>query len=224
MKTLAIETSHRAGSVALLDSGQVVAEKVLPAEVPTTRSLHPAIRELFCDSGWNARDIQLVVTTVGPGSFTGLRIAVATAKTYAYLTQVQLLGLDTLEVIAHQVPEGYHEVHVAVDAQRGEVVAGSFRRNAAGRFQLQERAHLVRFDQWVRSLPEGAFLTGPALARYPVPEDHAVAILPPELWYPRASTAGKLAWLYWQEGRRDDLWTLLPRYARLSYAEEKLAS
>lgn len=222
MKILAIETSHRSGSIALLEAGQVVDEVRLPPELPTTRSLHPAVKELFEKVGWRPQEIGLVVTTVGPGSFTGLRIGVTTAKTFAYLVGAGVIGLDTLEVIAHQVPPEYKEVHVAVDAQRGEVVAGSFRRLESGQFAPIDRAYLVRFEEWVRSLPEGAFLAGPALARYPVPEDHAVALLPQDLWYPQASAAGKLGWAYWQEGRRDDLWALLPRYARLSYAEEKL--
>ncbi len=222
MRLLAIETSHRRGSVALLEAGRLVAETMLPEDQPTTRSLHPTIKNLLDEAGWDAFQVRIVATTIGPGSFTGLRIAVATAKTFAYLTGADVVALDTLEVIVHQVPESYHEVHVAVDAQRGEVVAGSFRKHALGKIQSLARAHLVPFEEWVRSLPEGALLTGPALDRYPVPEDHVVAILPRHLWFPRASAVAELGWLRWQEGHRSNVWSLAPRYARLSYAEEKL--
>lgn len=223
VKLLAIETSHQRGSVALLEDGSLVAEATLPEGLPTTRSLHPTIKSLMEDAGWSALDVRVVATTIGPGSFTGLRIAVATAKTFAYLTGADAVGLDTLEVIVHQIPASYHEVHLAVDAQRGEVVAGSFRLDSSGKVRTITRAHLVRFEDWVRSLPEGAFIGGPALARYAVPEDHAVAVLPRELWFPQASAVGQLGWLRWQEGRADNVWTLAPRYARLSYAEEKIS-
>jgi tRNA threonylcarbamoyladenosine biosynthesis protein TsaB len=222
MRILAIETSHRSGSVAVLEKGKVLGEKFLPADVPTTRSLHPAIQELLPRVGWRPKDVQLIATTVGPGSFTGLRVGVTTAKVFAYAVGAEVLGLDTLEVIAHRTPQDYREVHTVVDAQRGEVVAGSFRRNPQGHFEIAVPPALVPFERWVLSLPPRAALTGPALARYPLPDGTSVEVLPQDLWIPTAAALGELAWIYWCAGRRDDLWGLLPKYARVSYAEEKL--
>ena len=222
MRILAIETSHRSGSLAVLESGKLLAEEFLPVDIPTTRSLHPAIKELLKRVGWQPKDVQLITTTIGPGSFTGLRIGVTTAKVFAYAVGAEVLGLDTLEVIAHRTPEDYSEVYVAVDAQRGDVVAGRYRCTRQGTFEPTVPPGLVSFERWVLSLPVGAILTGPALARYPVPEGASVKVLPPNLWSPTAGALGELAWIYWCAGRRDDLWGLLPKYARLSYAEEKL--
>jgi tRNA threonylcarbamoyladenosine biosynthesis protein TsaB len=222
MKILAIETSHRGGSVALLLGSELVVQSQLPFELPTTRTLHPTIKGVFQAAGWKPTDIQLVATTIGPGSFTGLRIGVTTAKTFAYAVGAELLGLDTLEVIAQRIPLDIAQVYVAVDAQRGDVVAAGFQRQADGSWLTIRPPSLVPFDQWLSSLPEEAFVTGPALGRYPIPEGVNVQVAPPEFWYPTAEVTGVLAWKYYQAGRRDDLWALVPKYARVSYAEEKI--
>ncbi len=223
MRILALETTETPGSVAVLEKDRVLGELFLPTTRRTTEALHPAIQELLQTVGWKPRDVQLVATCVGPGSFTGLRLGVTTAKSFAYCTGAEVQGLDTLEVIAAQVPEtaATQVIWAVVDALRGDVVAGAFRREASGVLVPVEAAKLVPFSRWIAGLKDDSFITGPALERYERPPELRSRVVPKEFWAPRAATVGRLAWEHYRAGRRDDLWTLVPRYARLSYAEEK---
>src|SRR5687768_6416743 len=111
LRILALETSGRSGSVAAL-IGQVVpvrtrviGQQALDDHQRNAQSLAPAIRSLLDVAGWRPADVQLVAVTAGPGSFTGLRVGVTTAKVFAYATSAAVLGVDTLEVIAQQAPD-----------------------------------------------------------------------------------------------------------------------
>jgi len=84
VRILALETSDTAGSAALLDGERLLAEKLLAQGQRSARALAPAVRELLTDAGWQPKDVELVAVTVGPGSFTGLRVGVTTAKAFAY--------------------------------------------------------------------------------------------------------------------------------------------
>ena len=68
--------------------------------------------------GWRPDDVQLVAVSVGPGSFTGLRVGVTAAKVFAYAVGAEVLGVDTLEAIAAASPDDVAEVSAVIDAQR----------------------------------------------------------------------------------------------------------
>ncbi|OHB85019.1 MAG: tRNA (adenosine(37)-N6)-threonylcarbamoyltransferase complex dimerization subunit type 1 TsaB, partial [Planctomycetes bacterium RBG_16_64_12] len=104
MKVLALETTERVGSVAAMDDGNLLCELKLCPKQRSAQSLAPGIKMLLERVGWQPTDVDLVATTVGPGSFTGLRVGVTTAKSFAYGVQADILGVDTLEVIAAAAP------------------------------------------------------------------------------------------------------------------------
>src|SRR5437773_12166637 len=106
MRVLALETSGTAGSVAVLDDEQLLTAVALDPAQRTARTLAPAIRDVLKHVGWAPTDVQLVAVTAGPGSFTGLRLGVTTAKTFAYAAGCEVLGVNTLEVIAGRAPPG----------------------------------------------------------------------------------------------------------------------
>src|SRR5438876_1121982 len=126
MKTLAIETSGKAGSVAALVGGRLLREIRLPADQRSAKSLAPAMAELFSATGWGPREVRLVAVAVGPGSFTGLRIGVTTAKVFAYLTRAEVVGVNTLEVIAAQAPADIGRLSVVLGAERQQLFASDF--------------------------------------------------------------------------------------------------
>ncbi|MEX0712672.1 MAG: tRNA (adenosine(37)-N6)-threonylcarbamoyltransferase complex dimerization subunit type 1 TsaB, partial [Pirellulales bacterium] len=84
MRILALETSGKSGSVAVLRGDVLLAEEPLEPSQRSAQSLAPAMRQLLEAVAWTPRDVQLVAVTLGPGSFTGLRVGVTTAKTFAY--------------------------------------------------------------------------------------------------------------------------------------------
>jgi len=222
MRILALETTDTAGSVAALTDGNPLLEITLGQAQRSAQSLAPAMHALFQRVGWLPRDVQLVAVSVGPGSFTGLRIGITTAKVFAYAVGADILGINTMEVIAAAAPENTTMVSAAMDAQRGEVVAQSFARGSAGWFEPLGSQELIAAETWLtREVPADAVLSGPALLKLANRLPPGVNVLDQSCWRPRATQVGRLAARDHALGRRDDLWKLVPHYSRRSAAEEK---
>ncbi len=222
MRILALETTETIGGVAAACDGNLLAELQLNPRQRSAAALAPAMRELLKTVGWRPGDVQLVAVTVGPGSFTGLRVGVTTAKTFAYAVGAQVLGVDTLQVIAAGVPAETPVVSAAMDAQRGDVVAQRFCRNASGWIEPAGPQELLAVDAWLAGLTPGTAAAGPILEKLSGRLPEGVSAVDAQYWHPRAAGVARLAaWLY-AAGRRDDLWSLAPRYSRRSAAEEKI--
>lgn len=221
MLILAFDTSGFAGSVALLNGDQLLAQRQLDPARRSAQTLAPAIAEMLQAEGVSPKQVGLVATTVGPGSFTGLRVGVTTAKTWAYATGGAVIGLSTLAVIARQVPaelrSAASEIHAVLDAQRKELFLARF---AASGDRLAADT-IVSADTWLDELKAGTVLTGSGLTRILARLPSTETIAPQAIWEPKAAVVGQLAWQEFQRGRRDDLWKLAPVYLRQSYAEEK---
>jgi tRNA threonylcarbamoyladenosine biosynthesis protein TsaB len=164
--------------------------------------------------------VQLVAVTQGPGSFTGLRVGVATAKLFAYAVGAEVLGLDTLEVIAEAALPEVQDLWAVIDAQRGDCVVRPFHRGADGHLAPAGPAALVPWDAWLAGLPAGSLVAGPILERRRNLPAGVIA-LPAQCWRPTAANVARLALRHYAAGRRDDLWTLVPHYSRRPAAEEK---
>lgn len=132
---LAIETTGRDGSIALLKGESVLQQMSLDRSQRTAASMAPAIQATIQWSRQHDHAIQFVSVANGPGSFTGLRIGVTTAKTLAYALQIPLVGVDSLAAIAtaaHHTrlltgdESPLESMLVAVDAYRGQVFTGEF--------------------------------------------------------------------------------------------------
>jgi tRNA threonylcarbamoyladenosine biosynthesis protein TsaB len=226
MRIIVIETSGRHGSVAALhgEGGDIscMNQIMLPPGERTARSLAPALRDLLQRAGWEARSVELVAVTSGPGSFTGLRIGVTTAKTLAYAVGAEILGVDTLDVLAAQAPAPAGRLWPIIDAQRQEVFTASFAVSQDGAPRRLSDTVVMKDEKWLAELRAADHVTGPALRTLAARLPADVIAAPDELWQPTATAVGKVAWRAFQAGQRDDVWKLLPHYHRLSAAEEKL--
>ena len=220
MRTLALDTSTSTGTVAVLESGVLLGQRELPRGQRSAQALAPLISEQLVEVGWKPREIELIATTRGPGSFTGLRIGVTTAKTLAYATGAQLLAVNTLEVIAAQAPTHVQTLEVVLDAQRQQLYRARYRRDDSGRLATVTQTSIVDASWWISSLESQSYVTGPGLSKLADRLPDGVRRVEPELWAPRAKTVGQLAFDYFRAGRRDDLWQLVPSYFRKSAAEE----
>lgn len=221
MNIIALETSTRRGSVALLEDGRVLAMRQLPEDQRTAQVLAPVIRDALHATGWEPAALGLVATTNGPGSFTGLRIAVTAAKTLAYATGAQLIALNTLDVIVTQLPAEVETAGVVMNAQRGQWFASVYRRDVSHLWQCVQECQVVDREEWVQTLPSGTVIIGPTADRLEGQIPLHVQLADHTLWTPRADSLGHLAWSRFQQGLRSDPWTLVPNYYRPSYAEEK---
>jgi len=222
MRILALETSGRDATIAALEgherqAAHLLREVAIVGPERTAQFLAPRAQELLREVNWLPCDIELVAVAIGPGSFTGLRIGVTTAKTLAYAVGAQVIGINTLAALAAQAPADAAPLWVVMDAQRQELFAAKF---DAARNLIHAPAVLTQ-PAWQHLLQPGDHVTGPGLRRLHVDLPDTVQSVPLNAWQPMATTVGQLAWQEYQAGRRDDLWQLVPIYYRQSAAEEK---
>lgn len=144
MKVLAIETTDISGSLAAAElseanSGesdnkdfQLTSSSIkvynLTSGQRSAQSLAPSIDRFLKELGWNIRDLGCIAVGVGPGSFTGLRVGVTTAKILAWALGAKIIGVNTLESMSWNVPRDSEDriLSCAVDAQRGEAAIQRF--------------------------------------------------------------------------------------------------
>jgi tRNA threonylcarbamoyladenosine biosynthesis protein TsaB len=159
--------------------------------------------------------------SVGPGSFTGLRVGIVCAKTLAYATGCRLAAVDTMEAIAANSPPDVKVVQVIADAQRGDVYVGAYERGVDGVWRRESPLVILKADSWRAGLRIGEVVTGPGLA---VIEDGPASgwrRLPQTTWIPSARTVAMIGQRQIERGILADCATLEPLYVRRSAAEEK---
>jgi tRNA threonylcarbamoyladenosine biosynthesis protein TsaB len=132
MRVLAVETSTRAGGVALVDGDRLVAEYVLDVSITHSERLLAAIDGVVADARWTPRDLEGLAVSIGPGSFTGLRIGVSTVKGLAWALGLPIAAVPTLDAMAAAVPWTALPVCTVLEARRDEVYAAFYRRDGEG--------------------------------------------------------------------------------------------
>lgn len=217
-RLLILETSQRVGKVALASGETILAEGTLDEARRHARDLAPAIRALLQAQSWRARDLDAVIVSKGPGSYTGLRVGIMSAKTLAYATGCALIGIDTFDAIRRQASPTdlpIHAIDVIADAQQNKVYAQRFGTSP-------EPLVILPFETWLESaLAIHAIATGPGLEAYADRLPAELAQLPREDWLPRPASLLHLGLERFRAGQRDDPYVLEPIYLRASSAEEK---
>ncbi|AGZ24805.1 MULTISPECIES: tRNA (adenosine(37)-N6)-threonylcarbamoyltransferase complex dimerization subunit type 1 TsaB [Staphylococcus] len=126
MKLLLIDTSNQPLSVALTDGNDVLAEITNNSKTNHSVQLMPMIERLFNESNMSKNDLDGIVVAEGPGSYTGLRIGVTTAKTLAYALNCKLYGVSSLKALAATISENNKLLVPIFDARREAVYAGIY--------------------------------------------------------------------------------------------------
>jgi len=227
MHILAIETSGQAGSVALLlgtnDAVQLVRDAAVGGGARTAQALAPLAKDLLAEAGWPTDSIDLVAVAIGPGSFTGLRIGVTMAKTFAYVVGAEIIGVNTLEVVAQQARGVVAPLWAVMDAQRQELFAAKFMAGSEPQqLSIAVETQILSQADWMAALEPSDSVTGPGLRRLAAPLPSGIVVVDEAGWQPMAATVGQVGWHDFKSGRRDDVWKLMPQYFRPSAAEEKL--
>ncbi|RSI33548.1 tRNA (adenosine(37)-N6)-threonylcarbamoyltransferase complex dimerization subunit type 1 TsaB [Streptococcus sanguinis] len=136
MKIAAFDTSSKALTLAILEDETLLAQMTLNIKKNHSITLMPAIDFLMNSLDMKPTDLDRIVVAQGPGSYTGLRIAVATAKTLAHTLKIELVGVSSLLALVPEQAEGL--VIPIVDARRNNVYAGFYRSGQA----VRPEAHL----------------------------------------------------------------------------------
>ncbi|MCR5709314.1 MAG: tRNA (adenosine(37)-N6)-threonylcarbamoyltransferase complex dimerization subunit type 1 TsaB [Bacteroidales bacterium] len=123
---LTIETSTECCSAALFDGERLLASRVTDTPRQHASILAPFIDEVLQEAGVKASALAAVAVSHGPGSYTGLRVGVSTAKGICFGGNVPLICIDTLEILAHQAQQACDSIVAMLDARRMEVYAATF--------------------------------------------------------------------------------------------------
>lgn len=214
MKVLGIDTASGIASVAILDDDRVLAET--RSETAGHRADLLLLVDAVCTgAGVTPRELDGVAIGAGPGTFTGLRIGMATAKGIAFAAQRPLWAVSSLAALAHAeleaMPSGV--VVAVLDARRGEVYAGAYQIEA-GAIALLGEERVMSPSELVAFAPEGARFTGDAADAY-----LDLALLPGA--WGQTPTGASVAKLAMAGSRVDILVGGAPSYIRPSEAEVK---
>jgi len=217
MRVLAVDTSTMAGGVALVEDGHIVGESLLDVRTTHSERLMLAIDRVLADAGWEPRRLNGLAVTVGPGSFTGLRIGLAAVKGLALALGCPIASVPTLDAMAAGLPWAMLPVCAVLDARKGELYASLYRWDGAAMrreweyLALSPDALAARLDEPVIGIGDGAAL---------VPSPRVRVMLPMRRG-PSAAVVGLLGEERLRRGETVTPTALLPTYLRPSEAELK---
>ena len=222
MKTLAFESSAKAASVALCEDGRLISQVVQCSGLTHSRTLLPMAEDLLRNSETEMKQIDCFAVAQGPGSFTGIRIGIATVKGLAWAADKPCIGVSTLAAMAWNGVAAGGLICAVMDARRSEVYNALFRIEDGRPVRLcPDRAiSLSALTEELRERGEAPFLVGDGteLASAFFREQHLEHRVPPE------NLRWQNAWGVAMEAAGKELCTsqeLLPVYLRLSQAERE---
>lgn len=224
MWILGLETATWTGSVAVSRDSEVVAERTERTESSHAPIIVSMVDEVLRAAGIDAGDLDAVAVSAGPGSFTGLRIGLSTAKGLAYATNARIVAVPTLVALARAAGVVSGTVCTILDARKGEVYAACFRwREGSLEQRVAEQAiaphHLDRLiDLPCTFLGDGVDVYGSLLIeRF----GEAATLLDLATVPPSAGVVAQIGWERLANGSEADLASLEPNYVRPSEAEQK---
>jgi len=221
---LALETATMCGSVAIVTENRCIAEFSLQTGETHSRRLLAGVDWLLQETGIEWSAIDAVAVSLGPGSFTGLRIGLATAKGLAMAAGVKLIGIGTLDGLAAQFFAAADILICPVlDARKKEVYCGFYKCDDQGIPGLQGECQVMSPEVLCERIDEPVLLVGDGAVVY----DHLfreklagfLRVPPPGIFFPRAATIGLLAHSKLQNDEFLDPATAEPIYIRASEAE-----
>lgn len=222
MRILAIESSTKTGSVAIVSESAVIAQYSLNIEVTHSERLMTTVDRVLCDTGIALSDIDGFGVAIGPGSFTGLRIGISTIKGLALVTEKPVAAVSTLKALAHHLPHSAFPVCPLLDARKNEVYAALFQyENGDCTPLLSERT--IPLAHLAEEIKGKTIFIGEAAQAFRAELEsffgERALFAPPSLSLPSAAAVGELALAMIKRGEQTDPDTLVPMYIRRPEAE-----
>jgi len=215
MKILGIDTSSESLGIALLEDERLIINSEKVHGLRHSRDLIPTIKKLLNQVSLRLRDIDGIAVSIGPGSFTGLRIGVTAAKTLSIVTGKPVTGVPTLKAIAYNA---YHYPGIIcpiVDARKQMIYASLYKKGKnglkkiAGDMLLPVDKLLDEINSKTLFIGDGLKLYGKKIQR--VKKEFA-EFSPPQLWLPRSDTVAMLGFKKIKAGKTDNPLGLVPAY------------
>ncbi|MGD9020078.1 MAG: tRNA (adenosine(37)-N6)-threonylcarbamoyltransferase complex dimerization subunit type 1 TsaB [Desulfuromonadales bacterium] len=222
---LTIQTASPAGSIALTAGDRLLAEFNLDVRKTPTEWLLQSIEGLLDKTNIKQTDLDGIAVVHGPGSFTGLRVGLATAKGLSLATGCPLLGISSLQCVAMQLPFAGLPVCVMLDARKQEVYTAIYRWEAGGPQPISAET-VIGPEQWLAKISGETLFAGNGAQVYRTlivrKMGDRAHFAPAFVNLPRAAGAAALAGREWAAGRTFTADQLMPNYLRPSEAELNL--
>ena len=225
---LSIETATGCGSVALtkggVHNGKLLAEATAQPEITHSRRLLGSVDWIMQTTGVSWENLDGIAISLGPGSFTGLRIGMAAAKGIVFATQKPLVGVQTLDAVALSCPIIDRPLWCLLDARKQEVYASCYRSGSYGLPEQSTPIEALRPEKLLERIECPALLAGPGLREYHdlFAAQKDLQLIPPALSGPSAARIGFLAAEQLLRGETEDPVLIAPMYVRASEAEVNL--
>ncbi len=223
MIVLGIETASPTGGVALVGGEGVIAEYVLNVQATYAERLMPAVDQVLRDARITMTEVEGLAVSIGPGSFTGLRIGLSTVKGLALATGKPVAGIPTLEALAWSTPYCRFPVCPILDARKHEVYSAIFEYRGVELVCLMEEAALAP-EVLVKRITQPTLFVGDAWRVYGAFLQQALGTLvisPPPFRAMSPAAVADLGRRRLLKGEKDPVEELVPRYIRASEAELK---
>ena len=226
MKVLGIDTATMMGSIGLIDDEGAIAEYSLNIRATHSERLMPAIDRLLKDSGIMPKDIDGFAVSIGPGSFTGLRIGLATVKGFAMGCNKPVAAVSTLEALAFNLAYAEYLICPILDARRNEVYSALFKSDGKGGMKRLVQDMAIDMQTFLREYDEDIIFLGDAVDIYrerilDILKDRA-HFAPKNRNMPSGVSVAELGLKKIRDGKAVDPSGLAPFYIRRSEAEINL--
>jgi len=225
VKILGIDTSTTCGSIGLIHDENVISEYLLNLSITHSERLLDAIDLVLGRTRCALADLDGFSISLGPGSFTGVRIGVSTVKGLAFAVQKPVVGASTLDVLASQVSPTPYLICPIIDARKGEVYAAFYRYEEFKHLKRLSEYQAIRPEVLSGMLKEPTIFLGDGAIKYEDDLKNSLKSLalfsPAALHIPHGSAVARLGAELLMRGEVLDLATFSPLYVRLSDAEIK---
>ena len=225
MKILSVDTATKSCSVAVIDDKAVISEYTVNHQDTHSKFLMGMIHTILNICHLTAKDLDGFAVTIGPGSFTGLRIGLSAIKGLALATDKPVVGISTLEVLAYQIFGSDKLICPMMDARRNEVYTARYHFKNQ-KLESKQLPQAVSPDKAIENINEPSIFVGDGAALY---QDLIKNTLGPMAvftnftqYYIRASTVGQIAMHRFMSNDIDDVSLIEPFYIRQSDAEKNL--
>jgi tRNA threonylcarbamoyladenosine biosynthesis protein TsaB len=225
MKVLGIDTATSCGAVGLIDDGQVLCDTFLNIPVTHSERLLGVIEFVLRETRCSIRDVDGWAVSLGPGSFTGLRIGVSTVKGLVFATGKPVAGVATLDVLASQVSPTSYLICPILDARKKEVYTAFYRYGEGEVLRRQSNYQALRPEDLVKKIKERTIFLGDGVRTYRdflLHSLHSLATFPAAPFHvSHGSTVARLGFDLLKKEEHLDNSTFSPLYIRPSEAEMK---
>ncbi|HPD00330.1 MAG TPA: tRNA (adenosine(37)-N6)-threonylcarbamoyltransferase complex dimerization subunit type 1 TsaB [Acetivibrio sp.] len=227
MKILALDSSAMVAAVAVMEDEKLLGEYMLNHKKTHSQTLMPMVKQILGDLEMAPEDIDVFAASVGPGSFTGLRIGVTTVKAMAYALRKPVVSVPTLDAIAYNIPMSSYTVCPMIDARNNQVYTALYdwKENSLERITEYMGIPVAQLVKIIKDADKKVVFAGDAVQLHEEFLKNELGdgcrLAPGSLRLQRASSVAHIAYIKASKGELENSFDMVPFYLRKSQAERE---